>query len=82
LHYENLGRIEAINALEVALEAAERRIEQNPSASLAAPRPYPHLARRGRAWVTSGRYWVAYSTAQPTVILAIFYDMANIPGRL
>jgi hypothetical protein len=40
------------------------------------------LRRRGRAWVQAGRYWVAYSTQKPPVIVAVFYDMANIPGRL
>jgi hypothetical protein len=30
----------------------------------------------------SGRYWIAYSAMTPPVILAVFYDQANIPGRL
>jgi hypothetical protein len=32
--------------------------------------------------VQAGRYWVAYSTTKPPVIVAVFYDAANIPGRL
>jgi plasmid stabilization system protein ParE len=81
-HYQGLERAEAIRALDAALHAAERKIEDEPSAGLPAPRPYPGVARRGRAWVKSGRYWIAYSTANPPVIVAVFYDMANIPGRL
>jgi hypothetical protein len=29
-----------------------------------------------------GRYWFSYTLARPPVILAVFYDAANIPGRL
>jgi plasmid stabilization system protein ParE len=81
-HYEGRERIEAIRALDTALNEAERKIEGNPAAGLAAPRPYPRLARHGRAWVKVGRYWVAYSTTQPPVIVAVFYDAADIPGRV
>jgi plasmid stabilization system protein ParE len=81
-HYEDSRRPEAIRALFAALDVAEQRIESNPSAGLAAPRPYPQVARKGRAWVKSGRYWVAYSIAQPPVIVAVFYDTADIPRRI
>jgi plasmid stabilization system protein ParE len=81
-HYEDRHRPEAVRALFGALDTAERRIESNPSAGLAAPRPYPQVARKGRAWVKAGRYWVAYSTAQPPVIVAVFYETADIPRRL
>jgi plasmid stabilization system protein ParE len=81
-HYADRDRPEAIRALAVALEAAWQRITTDPAAELAAPRPYPHLARPGRAWVKAGRYWIAYSTKQPPVIVAVFYETADIPGRL
>jgi len=74
--------MEAIRAFRAALDQAERKIESNPAAGLAAPRPYPRLARPGRAWMKAGRYSVAYSTTQPPVIVAAFYETANIPGRL
>jgi hypothetical protein len=32
--------------------------------------------------VKAGRYWIAYSTKQPPVIVAVFYETADIPGRL
>ena len=70
------------NAGIAALEDASRRIEANPAAGLVAPRPYPHVARPGRAWIKAGRYWIAYNTAHPPVIAAVFYETANIPGRL
>jgi plasmid stabilization system protein ParE len=81
-HYEQLNRIEAINALEAALHEAEYKIELDPAAGLPAPRPYPQLARPRVAWVKAGRYWVAYRTAPRLTIAAVFYATANIPGRV
>jgi plasmid stabilization system protein ParE len=81
-HYEDLGRPEASRALAAALEAAWLAITTKPKAGLAAPRPYPRLAQPGRAWVKAGRYWIAYSTSDPPVITAVFYETADIPGRL
>jgi len=80
-HYEDLQRVDALRALDAALDAAERTIERNPAAGLSAPRPYPELARPGRSWMKAGRYWVAYSPAAPPIIVGVFYDAANIPGR-
>jgi plasmid stabilization system protein ParE len=82
-HYEeDRERTEAIRAFLAALDEAERKIELNPAAGLAAPRPYPRVARPGRAWVKAGRYWVAYSITRPPVIVGVFYETANIPDRL
>jgi len=49
---------------------------------LPAPRAYPELARPGQAWLKAGRYWIAYGTGTPPVILAVFFETADIPGRL
>jgi plasmid stabilization system protein ParE len=81
-HYELLQRPEAIRAFLTALDDAERRIARNPGAGLRAPRPYPRLARSGRAWLKAGRYWITYSTAQPPVIIGVFYESADIPNRI
>ena len=81
-HYQDRERPEATRALVVALESAWQAIITNPAAGLPAPRPYPQLAGPGRAWVQAGRYWVAYRTRQPLAIVAVFYDAADIPGRL
>jgi plasmid stabilization system protein ParE len=81
-HYEQLQRDAAANALLAALRDAERRIGSNPAAGLAAPRPYPALARPGRVWIKAGRYWIAYRAKPRLVIVAVFFDTANIPGRL
>ena len=81
-HYEDLDRPAAARALVAALDEAERRIEGNPSAGLAAPHPYPRLARPGVVWIKVGRYWVSYTTTSPPVIVGVFYENANIPGRL
>ena len=81
-HYSALRRPEALRNLDRALREAEQRIERNPLGGLPAPRPYPDLTRPGRRWVKAGPYWIAYSTTDPAVILAVFYETANIPGRL
>ena len=81
-HYETLDRPAAVRALLAALDEAERRIDRNPAAGLPAPRPYPQLARPEVAWIKAGRYWVSYTTASPPVIAAVFFETANIPGRL
>lgn len=81
-HYEDRERIEAIRGLSAALDEAEAKIAGNPAAGLAAPRPYPGLASKGRAWIKAGRYWIAYATATPPVIVAVFYEAADIPNRL
>jgi hypothetical protein len=47
-----------------------------------APRPYPSLEQPGRAWVHAGRYWFRYAKTIPPVVLGVFYDEADIPGRL
>ena len=36
----------------------------------------------GRAWIKVGRYWIAYRTKAPPLIVAVFYEMAAIPSRL
>ena len=80
-HYENIERVQALRALDVALDTAERTIQRTPETGLAAPRPYPELAAPGRAWIKAGRYWIAYSLGKPPVIVGVFYDAADIPGR-
>lgn len=73
-HYRVGNRLEAVRDLAAAPAEAEARIERDPGAGLPAPRPYPGLAREGRAWTKAGRYWIAYSTTQPPVILGVFYE--------
>lgn len=81
-HYDALDRTEAVRNLIVALVKAEESIEGDPFTGLKAPRPYPQLARPGRLWLKAGRYWIAYRTSLPPVILAVFHDTADIVGRL
>ena len=81
-HYEDLERINAIEALDAALHAAEQRIANNPLLGLTAPRPYPHVACPGRLWTKAGRYWIAYNPMQPPIIVGVFYETADIPRRL
>jgi plasmid stabilization system protein ParE len=81
-HYTRRGRPEASRNLIAAIDKAAARIERDPAAGLPAPRPYLSLAHPGRVWIKVGRYWIAYSTAEPIVIVGVFYETANIPGRL
>lgn len=78
-HYRAKKRLEAARNLSAALRAVDGLIAAGKGRS--APRPYPDLARPGEAWVLSGRYWIAYSTTHPLVILAVCFDEADIPGR-
>ena len=80
-HYDALNRVEAVRNLIAALVEAEESIQDQRLAGLAAPRPYPQLARSGRLWIKAGHYWIAYRASLPPVILAVFHDTADIPGR-
>jgi len=80
-HYEALDRLDAVRNLAVAVQQASTAIECDPTGGLAAPRPYPQLAKPGRAWVKAGRYWVSYLTEPRLLITGIFYDAADIPRR-
>ncbi|WP_145751411.1 hypothetical protein [Nitrospirillum amazonense] len=81
-HYEELGRAEAVRNLYAALERASDAILAGTAIGLTAPRSYPILARRGWLWVKSGRYWIAFRHLPRPAILAVFHEMADIPGRL
>lgn len=78
-HYRRRQRPEALRNLSAALRAAPRMLAEGKS--WAAPRPYPDLAAEGEAWVYAAPYWIAYSLTRPPVILAVFFDQADIPVR-
>ncbi len=61
---------------------AKDREQPSRRACRAAPLSASRAAGPARAWVKAGRYWVAYNTTQPPVIVAVFYETANIPARL
>jgi plasmid stabilization system protein ParE len=81
-HYEDRGRPEATRNLVAPIESAWQQIVTDPAAGLPAPRPYPHITRRGRSWVQAGRYWIAYITRPSLAIVAVVYDAADIPRRI
>ena len=81
-YYEEHDRTEAARALRTALATAWEKIAASQASGLPAPRPYPRLAQPGRVWIKSGRYWIAYRTEPDPVIVAVFFETANIPGRL
>lgn len=80
--YEDHDRLEALRNLANAVERAVARIERDPAAGMAAPRPYPALAKPGQAWIKEGSYWFAYSTGRPPAVVLVFHDTADIPRRV
>jgi len=82
-HYVVRGRDVAIDRLVDSIERASARYLANQGQFYDAPRPYPTLLRPGWRWTKEGRYWIAFGPAKDgPVIRAIFYEAANIPGRL
>jgi hypothetical protein len=81
-HYDDRKRHDAIRAFRAALDEAEYRIVRSPADGLPAPRPYPQLARPGWAWMKAGRYWIGYRQRPRLMIAAVFFETADIPGRL
>jgi plasmid stabilization system protein ParE len=82
VYYEERDRPEATLALRRALSAAWAKITASPAKGLPAPRPYPQLVAPGRLWIKSGRYWIAYRTEPSLTIIGVFFETANIPGRV
>jgi plasmid stabilization system protein ParE len=81
-HYERIERNEAVSNLAAALTNAEERITRAPHEGLPAPRPYPMLRSADRLWIKERRYWIAYRVSPEPTIVGVFYESANIPGRL
>jgi plasmid stabilization system protein ParE len=81
-YYDKLQRPEAVKALIAALDTAWARIMTEPDAGLLAPRPYPEISHPGRLWIKAGRYWIAYRALPTPVVVAVFFETADIPNRL
>ncbi len=79
--YDAKERPQAMRSLQRDLREAWAAIEAHPAEGLPAPRPYPHLVRKGVLWLLSGSYWVAWRRSPRLTISAVFYDAADIPGR-
>jgi hypothetical protein len=74
-----MKRPEASRNLTKAIRSASKQIESGKS--LAAPRPYPDLARASEGWVKAGSYWVANTISDDKQIIAVFYDESDILNR-
>jgi len=81
-HYIEKERPEAVGVLFRSLSNASAAIRAGTAASLPAPRPYPAVTRPTWVWMKAGSYWVAYRRRPSLAITAVFYDTADIPGRL
>ena len=82
-HYAALDRDLATIRLTEAVAVAVSRIEAGKGPFWPAPRPYPDLRDLEWQWLKEGRYWIAFVAATGGhAITGIFFDAADIPGRL
>ncbi len=66
-----------------AIARAGEKIEEQIGPFLSYPRPYPNIVVDNWKWLKEARYWIAFEPiSDGYMITAIFYDAANIPGRL
>jgi len=80
-HYETKGRPEAARNLERALERGVALIAAGPRHPRLYPATYRQLARPGRAWIKVPPYWIAYDMADPPLIVAVFWEGADLASR-
>jgi plasmid stabilization system protein ParE len=80
-HYRRIRRPEAIGNLDAALARVEAAIARGPARPRTFPATYRDLARPGRGWLKEGIYWVAYQQTVPPVIIAVFWEQAEIDRR-
>ena len=82
-HYAELGRDIATIRMTEAVAMAAARIEEQAGPFWPAPRPYPDLEAYGWQWLKEARYWIAFvPISSGYAITGVFYETANIPGRL
>jgi hypothetical protein len=80
-HYRQKQRPEALRNLDNAMAEAEAAILRGPKRPRRYPATYSGLTRPGIAWLKSRSYWVAYQQTVPPVIIAVFWDQAEIDRR-
>ena len=81
-HYLAKDRPQAVRALMRTLATASAAILDGSAARYDTPRPYPSVRELGAYWVHFPPYWIGYRRPTSPVISAVFYDGADIPGRL
>lgn len=82
-HYAEIDRDVAALRMSEAIERAGARIEEQIGPFLLYPRPYPAILVDNWKWLKEARYWIAFEPVfDGYMITAVFYDTANIPGRL
>ncbi len=74
-------RPEAIRNLRAALATAEAEIEAGAPRARLFPGTYRRLARPDRAWLKQAIYWIAYAQTNPPVIVAVFWQGADLATR-
>lgn len=82
-HFEHRDRPEAVRNLRAAIAEAVRRIESQRGPFFPAPRPYPRLQMPQWRWLKERRYWIAFTHHDDQwVVVAVFYEAADIPTRM
>ncbi len=75
-------RPEAIRNLQAALATVEATLEAGIPRARVFPATYPRLARPGRAWIKEAIYWIADNQTDPPVIVAVFWESADLARRV
>lgn len=82
VHYAGLERVQALENLLGAVEAAKAQIADNPFGGKPYPRPYRELESFGFYWLKARSYWIAYDLVPEKSIVGVFYETSDIPSRL
>jgi len=80
-HFQKKRRPEAIRNMLAALRRVETAIESGSGRPRAFPATYRSLARPGRVWRKELIYWIAYEQTDPPVIIAVFWEGADLARR-
>ncbi len=80
-HYKKKQRPEAIRNLRAALASAEGEIAKGLGRHRSFPATYRILARPNRAWLKVAIYWIAYERTNPPIIVAVFWEGADLARR-
>jgi plasmid stabilization system protein ParE len=81
LHFRRKRRPEAIRNLLAALMKVEAAIGNGSGRPREFPATYRDLVRPGRAWRKESIYWIAYDRIDPPVIVAVFWEGADLARR-
>ena len=81
-HFEKNERFEAAERLSLAVASGMADADRVGKNGRRFPAVYETLARPGHFWIKTHRYWFCYFMDKTeAVIVHVFYEQADIPGR-